>query len=413
LLTERLTKRSLAIGLAALAAAGCLAGCAGQRDAAWLEQLRAREAGEQPLQEVGSADGSFAARVAAAPGSIEPGDEADYVVLGIGGETPIECVLYHDEVESASTLQTSAASVFAELEERYGAAVRADVERLDAGAIGAGPFLQLYWSYRIARPEGEVFGELKQMIASREGRSVYCLLHDNGYARSFERVFRELVGSMRFSSYDQLRPYFTQIDVLSSEGRRFGFVNTSVALEEDGEPRIVRYTAELNEDADGALSARDVTTVEHSTVAGVLRGKIFTDYRDGEVASALVLENAGDAGWELSGEQGGEAVRSVLDEADLWSWIGGTAVLRRVVAGETTESGVRFWEPQVATERCVARRYSRLEALPENLQRISIYTGGDQTVAAVGGDGLIRSETDVGADPAVMRERVYVEGALR
>lgn len=412
MLTERLSKGGLVLGLAAVAM-GVGAGCAARHDDAWIAQLRAREAAERPLQEVGSSDGAFAARVPADAGTIEPGAEADYVTLGIGSDTPIECVLYHDEVEAASTLQTSAADVFAALQERYGAAVQAEIERLDAGAIGASPFLQLYWRYRVPRQGGEVLGELKQMIANREGRSVYCLLHDNGYARSFDRVVRELVGSMRFSSYDEMRPYFTQIHVLSSGGRRFGFVSTSVTLEEDGEPRIVRYAAELRRGADDALSARDVSMVEHSTVSGMLRGKIFTDFRDGEMATALSLDRADGAGWELRGEQGGQATRAALEDAELWSWLGTTTALREVAAGAASTDAIRVWEPQVEPGRHVERRYSRLESLPENLQRISVYTGDDQTVAAVGGDGLIRSETDVGTDPTVLRERIYVEGALR
>ena len=44
---------------------------------------------------------------------------------------------------------------------------------------------------------------------------------------------------------------------------------------------------------------------------------------------------------------------------------------------------------------------------------MSVYTGASQSVAAVGGDGLIRSETELGKSPPVVRERVFVEGSLR
>lgn len=413
-MSERLTK-GLWAGFAAAMVGSWIAGlsgCAASKDDAWIDALRAREAEALPQREVGSADGAFAAHAPAVAGDIEPGEEADYVTLGIGTDTPIECALYHDEVESASTVQTSADQVFAGLEERYGAPVERSIERLDAGAIGASPFLQVYWRYRVAGKKGEVLGELKQMIANREGRSVYCVLHDNGFARSFDRVVRDLVGSMRFSSYDELRPYFTQIHVLSTEGRRFGFVTTAVTLEEDGEPRIVRYSAQLTTNADGGLSARDVTSVEHSTVGGMLRGKIFTDYQNGEIASVLVLEDSAE-GWEVSGEKAGVATRAVFEPVDLWSWLGDTGAIARVAAGDAGETSTRVWEPQLDANASIERRFSRMQALPDGLRRVSVYTGSAQSVAAVDSDGLIRSETDVDVSPAVLRERVFVEGSLR
>lgn len=406
-MTERWWRNSLILAVAI--AAGC---SAQKRDQTWVDQLRAREAALVEPTAIGASDGSFGATVPARlSGSVEPGESADYAALDIGSETPVECALYHDEVESASSLQTFSNQIFDGLTERYGAAPEKKVSVLDAGVIGASPFLQLHWRYRIARDEGEVVGELKQMIASREGRSIYCVHHENGYTRSFERVFRDLVGSLRFSAYDELRPYFTQVDVLSSNGENFGFSSTTATLEEDGEPRIVRYTASLGRDDTGTLSARDVTEVEHSTVNGVLRNKIYNDFHNGEVATSLILEEVDDAGWRVRGVRGGDTLQAVLEPDRLESWIGETREFRvltldPVQVGRVTESQV--WQPEIEVGESVLRRAELLQVLDNDRFAASVDLGSEHGEAVIDRDGLTYQTTR----GEVLSRRVFAEGAL-
>jgi hypothetical protein len=411
--TERLTtKRIAAWGLGALIAGGC----ATRHDDDWLAELRMREATARPLQEIGSTDGAFASRVpAAVRGRIEAGEEADYVALDIGGETPVECALYHDEVESASTVQTLAAQVFAGLETRHGAKIERAPAEIDAGVIAGSPFLRASWTYRTAGDGAEVVGQLKQMIATREGRSVYCVHHENGYAKSFEQVFRDLISNMRFSSYDDLRPYFTQIDVLSANGERFGFATVSLTLEEDGEPRVVRYTTQLARTPEGSLTARDVTVVEHSTLQGGVRGQIFTDYRDGEVASSLVLEDLAGVGWQVRGQRGGGNLRAIFEQPSLSSWLGDARTLGGLVSAgdEQSHARTRVWVPDIEAEASVERRFVRVAQLREQLWEVSSLTGDRSASLAVDGDGLVHATKAVEDERAVLRERVFVEGALR
>ncbi len=394
-----------------------VAGCSAQRDDAWVEELRGREAVKQELRLIGADDGAFAAQVPAALyGSIEPGTEADYAALDIGSDSPIECALFHDEVEAASSMQTFSNKVFADLEERYGASAEREISKLDAGVVGASPFLQIFWRYRIAREEGEVVGELRQMIASREGRSIYCVHHENGYAESFDRVFRDFVGTLRFSAYDDLRPYFTQVDVLSSRDGNFGYSVVTATLEEDGDPRIVRYTATLGRGEAGQLSARDVTEVEHSTVNGVLRNKLYTDFRDGEVASALILEGVDGAGWRVSGERDGDSVQAVFEQGRLESWLGRSRAFRLITAavdegGRVVESQV--WDPDLDVDASVARRFELGNALEDDRFAASVSVGERRSQAVVDRDGFMHRETHTTEHGAISRERVFAEGALR
>ncbi len=411
------TVRRMRINLTLALAVVIVAGCSAQRDDAWVDQVRGREAAKHDVRFIGADDGAFAAQVPAALyGSIEPGAEADYAALDIGSDTPIECALYHDEVEAASSIQTFADKVFADLEARYGASAEREISELDAGVIGASPFLKVYWRYRIARDEGEVVGELKQMIASREGRSIYCVHHENGYAESFERVFRDFVGTMRFSAYDDLRPYFTQVDVLSSRDGNFGYSVVTATLEEDGDPRIVRYTATLARGEAGQLSARDVTEVERSTVNGVLRNKLYTDYRDGEVASALILEGADGAGWRVSGERDGDSLQAVFEQGRLESWLGSSRAFRLITAavdegGRVVEA--RVWDPDLDVDASVARRFELENALDGNRFAASVSVGPRRSQAVVDRDGLMHRETRTTEQGEILRQRVFVEGALR
>lgn len=404
-------------GIAVWLVAGLgLGGCATRHDEAWLQALRAREAAPRGLQRVATADGAFASQVSATPrGGIESGEEADYLALDIGGDSPIECALYHDEVEAASTLQAMATQVFAELERRHGGSIERDPFEIDAGAIAGSPFLRLAWSYRTASGPGQVVGQLKQVIATREGRSVYCVHNENGFHHSFERVTGELIENMRFSSYDRMRPYFTQIDLISAGGENIGYRALALTLDEDGEPRVVRYSARLERGGNGTISARDVTAVEHSTLQGDLRGQVFTDFRDGEVSSSLVLEDLAGVGWQVRGHRAGNNLRAIFEEPQLASWLGETRLLRGLVAapGDAGEMRGSFWLPEMNAEMSVERRYRRTGRLASGHSSVAVQAADRKATLVVDADGLVSSSLLTEGDRQLAVERVFVDGALR
>lgn len=412
-----MSKRKISGILAFVVAGLVLAGCSSRHDDAWLQALRSREAPQRALQEIGSSDGAFASRVPAAlRGAIEPGEEADYMALDIGGESPVECALYHDEVEAASTVQTMATQVFEALEKHHRGSIEREPFEIDAGVIAGSPFLRVSWSYRTVNATGEVVGQLKQMIATREGRSVYCVHHEVGFAQSFEHVFRELIGNMRFSSYDELRPYFTQIDVLSAAGERFGYHTVALTLDEDGDPRVVHYTTQLVRGAGGTISARDVTSVEHSTLYGTLRGQLFTDYRDGEVSSSLVLEDLAGVGWQVRGQRGGGTLRSIFEQPQLASWLGETRVLQNLVSGggaDQRHARADLWLPDIDAESSVERHYEQLGRLQDSQWSVAARTADQNASLSVDGDGLVYSAIVAEGGREVLRERAFVDGALR
>ncbi len=402
-----------------LAAASCAAplACATlvERDDAWLHGLRQREAALPAPSTIGSAADAFIAEVPAhLTGAIESGEEAVYLGLSIGSDSPIECALYYDEVEAASTLQLLARQVFASLASD-GAEVERSVEAIDAGAIDTSPFLAVDWRYRQRKGESEVVGELKQRIASREGRSVYCVHHENGYGASFDEVFRALVGSLRFSAYDELRPYFTQIYEISAAGESLGYSVLSLTVEEDGDPRVIRYTATAAPTADGGLSARDLTEVQHTTLEGRLLGALFTDFRDGEVDSSLLLENMDDVAWQVSGERAGKNVRAIFEARGLSSWLAEPERLGEMLTATGGESVRRLetWAPQVSLESPTARELRLLDVLSEGRHAAAVRVAGRDELMTVDADGMIDSLTLSSDGGDHVYRRIAVQGALR
>lgn len=395
-----------------------VAGCAAKHDQAWLDTLRQREAVLPPVQAVAAGEAGFSATVPAQTvGDVALGDVADFLTLSIDSESPIECGLYHDEVESASTLQTLAAEVFEGIEERSGPIVEKTVTSLDAGVIGSSPYLELFWRYRVEKEGREVLGEVKQLIANREGRSIYCVHHENGYAESFRKVFSDLLSTMSFSNYDDLRPYFTQVDVLSDDDGRFGFAVVSVTLDEDGDPRVVHYTTELARGADGAINARDVTEVEHSTLPGALKGKLFTDYRDGEITSSMLLEDLAGVGWQVTGQRAGENARAIFEAPRLASWLDDARVLRALVEGKevamVAHPNSPAWLPGLDWENASARALEVADPLEDGRYAASLVLGDRDQALVVDADGLVHSALDQRDGRQVLRQRVYTEGALR
>lgn len=399
---------------ALLAATAMVFGCAVRHGDGWLEELRQREATLPESRMIGASDGAFGAEVPAIrSGSVVTGEQADMLSLDIGSDSPIECALYHDEVESASTVQTMAEQVFADLEERYGVAVKRSIVDFDAGLAGPSPYLELHWQYQTDEPQ-PVFGELEQMIASREGRSVYCVHHENGYRDSFRRVVSSLIETIRFAEYDTLRPYYTQVALLSSAGQRFGYSIVSLTLDDDGDPRVVLYSARLGRADDGGVTARDVTEVEHASVGGVLHDKMLTDYRDGEVARSLWLEDLAGAGWRVSGEVDGGKLLAVFEQPQLSSWLGDASYFRGMMTLPADERTVEShaWMPEIDADQSVSRTLHLFDRVDGQHYRGSVDVGDWRQQLVLDPQGAPVSSTGTIAGREVSAERVFVEGAL-
>jgi len=401
---------------AALLVSAVFLGCAAQQHGeGWLSELRAREVALPEARLMGADDGSFAASVPAVRVSgVVEGQDADLVSLDIGTDSPIECAIYHDEVESASTLQTMAEQIFADLGERYQSPVQRDVTKLEAGVAGASPYLELHWRYQTAQQPGTVYGELKQLIASREGRSVYCVHHENGYARSFQKVVGSFVETLRFSEYLDLRPYYTQIEILSMGGQPFGYSVVSLTEDDDGDPRLVRYTAGLGRADDGSVRARDLTEVEHSTTGGVLRDKLVTDYRDGEIVRSLWLEDLDGAGWRVTDGAADDKVVAVFEQPQLSSWLGDVAYFRALI-GRSPDGGVvesYAWAPEITPDASVQRTLRLIGPLDGDRYSGTVGVGEHQSAVVVDAKGAPISARSAMGGTEVVSERVFVEGAL-
>ena len=394
-----------------------LIGCSGRRDNEWVRSIRAREANLPSTRQIGSAEAAFLADVPAAMlGPVTPSDDASYLSLSIGSDSPIECAFYYDEVEAASTLRMLAEQVFDDLAARNGFPVERSVERIDAGAIAGSPFLSVDWQYQMQRGVGEIVGELRQMIASREGRSIYCVHHENGYAASFERVFRALIASLRFSSYDKLRPYFTQLDEASVSGDIIGYTSTSLTVEEDGDPRIVRYSARLSRRGDGRLSARDVTKVEHTTLDGAVRGALFTDFRDGELVSSLLLEDMNGVAWQVSGQHDGKDVRAIFEAVALSSWLADARVFRELMTapGDGRVTRLNGWAPERIWDAAVERDLRVVDRSQGGEPQVAaLAVNGVERALVIDAVGLVQSAVIPELGNEVLRRRISLDGALR
>ena len=89
---------------------------------------------------VAAPDGSFTLRIAARPlGAIEAQDEFYYARFDIGGEKPMECSFYREEIDLATSLRQMSSEMLDILTKYYGGLDYKQIARVDAGAIGGNP----------------------------------------------------------------------------------------------------------------------------------------------------------------------------------------------------------------------------------------------------------------------------------
>jgi hypothetical protein len=389
-------------------------GCGGVKNVEWVDEQRTREADAKPLVGIAAPDGSFKGRVAAElHDSIGGKEEQFYARFDIGAAAPMECTFFPEELDLATSLQANSAETFDLLVEHFGTVEGRRISAVDAGSFGASPFLAIDWMYVTTIEEEEAAGEIKHVVASVDGRSIYCIHNELGYKETFRRAFRSLVENIEYDAVTELPPQYSEILVYSVQDRRVGIEQVTLAYDDEGDARTVVYDALLFAASESELIAQDSTDVQFTTANGAMMNQIHALYRNGEAESSLTLLPGADPGvWHVEGSFKSKPIDALFYEENLSSWLGNAVILQEALEGRGAEAIVEVvqWIPHVHPIEPIALSVRVQEAFASGDFSAQMSVGPVQMDVVIDGSGSTKSGVVRLGAADLQVERIFAEG---
>ena len=383
----------------------------------WLQKARAREGELGALKKVKSTDGFFRAQVPAKiVGKVTP-DEGTYVVrMDAKTGAPIECVILQQEQDLARFLVATSEAGYDAIEGSSGKIAAKSIDRVDAGAIDGSPFLAVDWTHRI-EPEGKpaLVGVLKQLVASKDGHTVYCAHDEVGYARTFRKLAEALIGSLEFADAPEVRPYRAEIATMSLQGMRVGVDQVTYTRDPDGDTKVLHTSAMLVPVDAETLVPADEVMVQWVRPDGTLINAFQIESANGEVSSELKLEPHEDGTWAVAGTYKSKPIEAQLPTGKPSTMLSDVLLLRAKLAAPDPVGSVmkvQTWLPGVDPSRLLESQLEILRAIDDDRFAAKLQMSGIVADLVVDRDGSTVSGTLTMGPMKLAIERVFADGAI-
>jgi hypothetical protein len=403
------------IALALLGLCFLSAASAGEPD--WLVAARAREGQLRPSKKVKSTDGFFHAQVPAkVVGKIVPDDETYLLRLDVQAGTPVECVVLRHAQDLASFLVGTSNSAYEMIEPPRGKVAAKAVERVDAGAIGASPFLAVDWTHRIeAEGQEPAVGALKQIAASKDGHTVYCVHNEVGYSQTFRKLAEALVSSITFDDTPKTRPYRSEVSTLTLQGMRVAVDEVTYTKDKDGDTQIQHTSAMLLPVGGETLSASDELMIQWVRPDGSLINALQIESDNGQIATQLKLDPRDDGSWSVSGTFKSKPLTVEVPPGAPSTMLSDVIQLRSKMTQQNPVGSVmkvETWLPGVDPSKLLAQELKILRAIDDDRFVAKLEMGGIVADIVVDRSGnTLAGKLTMG--PMKMEiEQVFADGAI-
>jgi hypothetical protein len=406
--------RSRAACLPLLALLACAAPAPPAPLPEWFEAARAREAAPLASHALASEDGAFRAVVPARLAAPIAADAAGYrFSLEAGAGSPIEClVAREDALDPAGSLVTFSQQAFDALGASVGKITMRRIDRVDAGAFGANPYLGVSWLYRVKAKDGDRVGQLQHALATRAGRSIYCRLHELGHAETFRRVVAALVETLEPRDRPA-PPSFSQISTRRVREMRVGFEHTTLTRKPDGDLRVeTRASTLIPLDAE-TLEANDSTGIELARPDGTLIQQVYVESNDGELVTHLKLDPTSGGAWRVSGTFQTRPLEMEIARGRPTSFVGET-LAARMVATSPVGAAVKLqrWVPAADPTQILEQTLTLDRRVDGEGFAVRLEVAGTLADLVFDPSGLVASGAVLAGPERVRVERVFSRGQL-
>ncbi|MEM7409858.1 MAG: hypothetical protein AAF430_06470 [Myxococcota bacterium] len=239
------------------------------------------------------------------------GDAAHVLRVALPDSRPIECSLRRGEARFAVDVDRETERLLDALRGDGHAITHRSIYGVRAGAIGGTPYLWVATEFVRTRGEERAWGLVKVASAETAGFVVLCSHAEAGFVASFDRVFEELVGSLR-SLEPRVEPIFRQICTTRFGALDVSFASAEVHREGDGSFVLRAVSSEAFPLTRDQLDSYFSRRVERSDAAGILASSRLVFWSDGTRKQDLTLDRE-EGRWRVRGRFEDAEVDRFLD----------------------------------------------------------------------------------------------------
>jgi len=327
----------------------------------------------------------------------------------VGATSPIQCALTDGRLDLAGALVDSKNQLLEHISGQQGKLKPEQLLAIHADSIGPDAFLGADWIY-VTEETGSL-GMIKQRVARKGTRGIACHHIGVGYLATFDRVFRELLGSLAYPS-DETSPRYQEVWIASLEGQEVGVQTVELSTPEDAQVYFDTQTSYLLPTQDGSGVAVDTRDVEVSTEGGLVVGHHAVRSANGSRVTDMGLTYSGD-GWQVRGQRGGKAIaldlsyEGVLAAHPAWLRAINAAAIEHGVGAELS---TERWSPD-RPEEIVKTRVTITGEAEGQLNGWLELAGARSTIGFAADGTLAYIQKRLQSVPVDL-ERVYARGDL-
>lgn len=269
---------------------------------ALFSRLGARETALPEVQEAESQDGRVSVSVpSAAPVAIQAVEDNDsyYFQAALGTDSPVECWLYPDGVDPATSVRALRDNIISIVAEPHGGILKQQIAAIDAGVVAEEPYLQLETlalAGEAASPQG-LYSKLRWM--NHNDSSVICSHFEFGYRETFGRWLEALLARLSIKTDGGTQPFFRDVAVLALNDMNVGFTHLWAQRNKDGTVLTTQQRSYLIPRSVDAVIVGDSFSFEMSKGKRLLSVTTI-ESEEGELVTQLQTTRA-EGRWQIKG----------------------------------------------------------------------------------------------------------------
>jgi hypothetical protein len=283
-----------------------------------IQKMLARELAPLPLVAFRTPRGVRGKVEARAPPAVEEAEGNEVLSIPIGTEQPVSCTIFATRIDAGGTTRRLADGLARSLE--IVQAIPVDVSGIGGNAI---LFTQIV--YRTRTEKGPMAGVLQVAVQPHETHSLLCVHDEPGYAATFRRIVKGLVGSLASEGEDtRAEGRFAEVQAIRIGPVPVGFSERVVWAREDGGRTSLTWVAQLLPRSPSEFVALDSVEREESDARGLLIEATHVRVQNGELESSFRVTRGEDGKtFRYEGEKAGKKLAGSFESphglaTELW-----------------------------------------------------------------------------------------------
>jgi hypothetical protein len=284
-----------------------LSGCATTQKSSqlpdFLQQALAREATRSDSYAVAADDGFFTASIEASGSPEVTAREGFYqVTVPIGSDSPVECLVYHDPMDSAATLGRLIEQPLIDMP-------RTEIREIDAGTFGRVPYL---YQERLYLTGQKAAGLLKGIVIPFETSTLACLHDEAGYSETFRQMAASFANTLVLRDEARLKVVHEEVLLWHMRGMKIGYTVHRAEPGAQGDIKSTVETAVLLPRSASETMARDEYNVIYEQGNGDLVSGRYAEAENGEIKVSISLDRTEQGGYQVAGTFQGKEIDAPL-----------------------------------------------------------------------------------------------------